>query len=253
MKFDQYGIPCGFEDIEHLPTFIESDEANSYLKQLSDKLPWQEITWRGDTGSVPRLVFRYGEFERGVRTYSVLERLLLYVEEVLETNVLGMWCNLYRNGEDHTPYYQDGYDSSIFTITLGAQRDFSIRKTGSASSQSNYSLKHGDAIYYASNINKTHEYAIPKSSVVNEPQISVLFFIDKPYSRRSNQLKRDDSLGFEDVRVWLGGPEAIHDTMTHPAHIRLPRGISESPFTDILQSIMIMLELENGDETDDED
>jgi hypothetical protein len=83
---------------------MELNDATEYFERLKDEIPWKEITWRMGR-PLPRLVFRYGEFERRFRKYKVLEELIDYIEEVLETNVLSVWCNLYRNGEDYTPYH----------------------------------------------------------------------------------------------------------------------------------------------------
>ena len=208
MKYNQYGIPCGLDDAEHLESFMEADEATSYFKRLYDELPWQEMFWR-PSKPLPRLVFRYGEAERSMKKYETLEFLRIYVEEVLETKVSGIWCNLYRTGDDYTPYHQDSYNSNVFTLSLGETRKFSARLKRPRGTplgfRTDYSLKNGDAFYFTTDFNSNHEHTVPKSRKNNGPRISIVFFIGEPYSNGETSKS-------------LPGSETDINLQRHPLH-----------------------------------
>ncbi len=105
MKYDNHGIVCGLEDIEHIKAMLSSKDADDYLRQLRDTLPWAKITW--SEGTLPRLVFDYSELERLSHQCQVLEELILLIEEAYETNVSSVQCNYYRTGDDYRPYPDD--------------------------------------------------------------------------------------------------------------------------------------------------
>ena len=228
MKYDQDGILCGFDDFEHIPGFMEPEDASEYFQRMTDEIPWQEVTWR--TGRpLPRLVFRYGEFERQFRTYEVLEELIAYIEAVLETDVLSVWCNLYRNGEDYTPYHQDNYDAHAVTMSFGATRKFSIRKAGKAKTRKDYHLSNGDLFYFTPEINKEYEHTIPKTKRVKEARISVVFFTDEPYSHRKRHFRHINLLGFGRIPVWFEGPESQFPEDAVATILPMPVGESYGP------------------------
>lgn len=212
MKYDEYGIPCGFDDFECVKKFMEPDDATEYFERMKDDIPWQEITWRANN-PLPRLVFRYGEFERRIHKHPVLEELIEYIEAVVETNVLGVWCNLYRDEKDYTPYQQYNYESHVMTMSFGSSRKLSIRKIEENTSPSKkqistHTLSNGDLFYSSSEINKNHEHAILKSVTNKEIHISVVFFIDEPYSHRKRHFRYINLLGYGKIPVWFEGPES---------------------------------------------
>ncbi len=222
MKYDVDGIPCGFDEIEHIPRFIESKDADDYFQRLADELPWQEITLMNGM-VIPRLVFRYGEFERSIRKYDILEELTQYVEEILETGVVSMWCNLYRNGLDHTLYNQNNYNSHVFILSFGNKRNFQIHHKEN-SNQQQYCIDHGDAFYFTPNINKKYEHTILKDENVKDIQISVIFFIDEPYIRRKYHFRHINLLGIGQIPVWFGGPASQFPQGTVATILPIPTG-----------------------------
>ena len=206
MIFDDDGIPCDLEEMEYLPKFIEKYESDIFYKGLKNDIPWQEVT-RGNGITFPRLVFRYGDFERQFRKYDVLENLITYVEEVLETDIISVWCNLYRDGQDFTSYHQENYNSNVFVMSFGKKRKFSIRKTDNPSELNHRILGHGDAFYFNSKVNREYENSTPRSKQPN-PHIDILFFMDEPYSRRKRHCRNINLLGYGNIPVWFEGPES---------------------------------------------
>jgi len=224
MILDEDGISCGLENLEHIPKFLEKYESDDFYKNLKSDVPWQEVT-RGNGVTFSRLVFRYGEFERQFQKYDVLEDMITYVEEVLETDISSVWCNLYRNGKDFTPYHQENYNSNVFVLSLGKERKFSIRKVDEPLIVKHHTLNHGDAFYFNSDANRTHENSTPKSGHTTS-HIDIIFFMDEPYSRRKRHFRTIKLLGYEDIPVWFEGPESQFPKDAVASILPMPRGES---------------------------
>lgn len=192
MKRDEYGIVYGLEEFEHIKGFLDSQHADDIFEDLKKCIPWQKVMWK-TSRYLPRLVFRYRDNNQ---RYEVIEELILYVEEVLETNVNGVWCNFYQKGSDYTPYHQDSYGCHVLSLSFGDSRHFTLRDKNTKNIKK-FNLSHGDAFYFTPEINKIHEHSLLKKSTTAEPRISVVFFIDEPYSRRIKNVKTKTSLSIK--------------------------------------------------------
>lgn len=224
MIYDDDGIPCGLENMELIPKFLEKEDSNEFYKKMKKDIPWQEVT-RGSGVTFPKMVFRYGDFERQFRKYDVLENLITYVEEVLETDVIHVWCNLYRDGEDFTPYHQENYNSNVFVVSLGKIRKFSIRKVDDPPTVKHHIMKHGDAFYFNSETNREYENSIPKIKREGV-HIDIVFFMDEPYSCRKRHLRNINILGYGNIPVWFEGPESQFPRDAVASIIPMPYGES---------------------------
>lgn len=180
MKYDEYGVICGVDEIDHIQGFLDIHDADRYFTELK-KLPWEKAQWKAGR-YLPRLVFRYGD---GGKKHDVLEDLVLYVEEVLETRVQGVWCNYYEKPSDYTPYHQDSYNCGVLSLSFGGDREFCL-KNNFTSKVLSYTLSHGDAFYFTPEVNSEHRHSLLKGNAKSLPRISIVFFMDEPYSRRKN-------------------------------------------------------------------
>lgn len=200
MKYDEYGVICGVDDIDHIQGFIDTHDADRYFTELK-KLPWEKVQWKAGR-YLPRKVFRYGD---NGRMYEVLEDLILFVEEVLETEVQGVWCNYYEKSSDFTPYHQDSYNSGVLSLSFGGDREFCL-KSKFTSKVLSYNLSHGDAFYFTPEVNSEYRHSLLKGNSNSLPRISVVFFMDKPYSRRrvskiSPPESRENHGGFSEEQI----------------------------------------------------
>jgi alkylated DNA repair dioxygenase AlkB len=183
MKYDQKNLKYILEDFEHISKFIEKEESDRDLERLQKEVPWQVMKW--STGrDLPRMVYRYDNQERLLNRVGILEELRFLVEEVFETEVDGVWCNLYRNGRDFCPFHQDDYNFHVLTLSFGEEREFLLREKGGLETVKSFQLSSGDAYYFSPRINQTHQHSIPKSSKSLSTRISIVFFMHRPYSRR---------------------------------------------------------------------
>jgi hypothetical protein len=186
MKYDSDGIPYEMEQTEHIPKFLSRDEAEYFFTRLRKRIPWKKI--KLPSGKyLQRLVHRYDE------EIEEVEELRFIVEEVLETSVHKIQCSLYRNGEDCCPYHSDGNELNVLSISLGETRRFLLRNNSNGEVHISH-LSSGDGFYFSSEIDRTHEHGVPKSSRNTGERISIVFFVEKPYSRR-NTLRSISNLG----------------------------------------------------------
>jgi len=202
MKYDDKGIACGLDDMEVVKRMFTKSDAKDYFERLEKELPWHELTW-ADECPQPKLVFRYGELERNIRKYNVLEELIFLFEEVFEADILGCWGDCYRNGDDHSPYKKHSYNSHIFTVSFGESRKLIVKDENEE--ERTFRLKDGDALYVSHDTNKSLEYSIPPDKRKAEKSIYFTFYAEKPYSHRRQHVRYINVLGVGRIRVWFEG------------------------------------------------
>lgn len=200
MKYNNKGIACGLDDVEVVNQLFTNSDAQAYFDRLRKELPWQELTW-ADEEPQPKLVFRYGELERNIRKYDVLEELIFLLEEVFETDILGCWGDYYRSGKDNSPYKKHNYNSHIFTVNFGARRKLLTKDE----EENTFRLKSGDALYVSYDSNKLLEYSVPPSNKTTDKSIYFTFYTEKPYARRKQHIRHINVLGAGRIQVWFEG------------------------------------------------
>ena len=203
MKYDNKGIVCGLDVMEVVKQMFTKSDAKDYFDRLKKELPWQELTWANEDPQ-PKLVFRYGELERNIRKYDVLEELIFLLEETFEADILGCWGDYYRNGKDHSPYKKHNYNSHIFTVSFGSPRKLTVKDENDE--EQTFRLKNGDALYVSYDTNKSLEYSVPSTKRNVEKSIYFTFYTEKPYSRRHQHIRHINVLGVGRIQVWFEGP-----------------------------------------------
>ena len=258
MKYDDEGIACGLDDMEVVKQMFTKSDAEDYFERLKKELPWQELTWANED-TQPKLVFRYGELERNIRKYDVLEELIFLIEEVFEADILGCWGDYYRNGNDHSPYKKHNYNSHIFTVSFGASRKLKVKDENVENDEEKtFRLKNGDAFYVSHDTNKSLEYSIPPSKRSIDKSIYFTFYTEKPYSRRHQHVRHINVLGVGRIQVWFEGsaeqfpedavatilPSSLMNMINGP---NLVGGRLEFGSPTLVETFLIREHLENGD------
>lgn len=161
----------------HIKSIFGPDENVEYLGRLIDEVPWQSVIWR--TGRpLPRLTYRYETTDPRI---PVLDELIVQCEASFECEVIGVWCNHYRNGNDHTPPHQDGYGKHIITYSFGASRRFKTESLDGMD-RKEYLLESGDVFYFSPSFDNFHRHSILKGGARDGPRVSVVMFTEEPYS-----------------------------------------------------------------------
>lgn len=180
------GDPC------HISSFIDDEIADSYFYRLSREIPFERQEWSHGK-YLPRMVYSYSprDFrESQCNSIDVLDELLQMVENSLDTNVHGIFCNLYRDGNDYTPFHQDSYGFPVFTVSFGDTRDFSLLPIQSGKSIK-YKLENGDAFYFSTDTNSKYKHSIPRTTKKVGPRISLVFFISDSQLLNDSQLLKE--------------------------------------------------------------
>lgn len=94
------------------------------INSLITNIPWEQMKLKGNR-TLPRLVASLSP-----------QQLVSYVPETISIidnvntnigNIRSCWLNLYRDGNDYTPYHRDSYNCKVLNISFGGIRKFSYK------------------------------------------------------------------------------------------------------------------------------
>jgi hypothetical protein len=204
MKFDEFGVVIGLEDIEHTKGMFESPDTNDFFTKLKQNLPWSQLSW-SEGRTYHRFVFNYGEIERSYNKYDILEELILLVEETYETDIIELWCDYFPNGDNHTIYNQKNYNKNTIILTFGGPRKLLMRDKTTKKGKK-ITLDSGDMFYTSKKVNCDYEFSIPKNSKTKSNEtIIVTFLADCPYKNREQHIRNINVLGIGNIPVFFQG------------------------------------------------
>lgn len=160
------------ELVSHYPNFITKDRADTILNIFQALLPWTTFA----PSPKSRKVFR---LDRQTGDQTVDGIFLQLVKELLEKHnviVNGIFCNLYRDGNDYCPYHRDNYGCDVWTLSLGDTRDFLVKEDGTGTRAQSYRLRSGDLYFMDQRLHRTHKHSIPVRKGHKGSRISIVFF-----------------------------------------------------------------------------
>jgi len=154
-------------------------DASQIFEQLQ-KLPWQEVIW-GKTGrKLPRLCM--GGVE-GTKAGRMIQKWVqdFFLETMnIRCDVMGIFGNHYRTGNDWLPDHKDSYDSNgvklhVVSLSFGATRNFRFIGGGSNKDHT-FQLSEGDIIIFSPEQNLKAKHGIPKQPAVKQARINLTCF-----------------------------------------------------------------------------
>ncbi|MCH8542916.1 MAG: alpha-ketoglutarate-dependent dioxygenase AlkB [Alcanivorax sp.] len=174
------------------PALIGSAEAKPLMAQLLDEVPWAQpdITLFGRTGPVPRLQSWHGEPEARYAYSGLplpptpwtpgLRRILDVVQAATGHRFNSVLANLYRNGHDTMGWHADdeaelGPAPWIASYSLGATRDFTLRRRGTTRIGERIALEHDQLLLMPPAMQQHWEHALPRRAQVMAPRINLTF------------------------------------------------------------------------------
>lgn len=161
--------------VTHFPGFLEPDRAQYTMAVLQTMLPWTEF----EPSPKSRKVWRFDSPTGDPTIDGIFRELVLELQAQCNLSVEGIFCNLYRDGNDYCPYHRDQYDSDVWTLSLGDTRDFLVKKDGVGTRAQKWTLKSGDLYYMAKSLHKNHRHSIPVRKGRPASRISIVFFTNK--------------------------------------------------------------------------
>ena len=156
--------------------------ADAVFDQLVAEVPWRaERRQMYDTVvDVPRLLCFYGDalpFDVLTTARDALSRH--YLAELNEPFTTAGLC-YYRDGRDSVAWHGDTIgrgqteDTMVAILSVGTPRALLLRPRGGGETHK-YALGHGDLLVMGGSCQRTWEHAIPKTSKVVGPRISIQF------------------------------------------------------------------------------
>lgn len=183
-------------EIIYYPHFFDKQQADLIFTQLKNETPWQqdEITLFGKTYPQPRLTALYGNDGKPYSYSNItmqphpwnlfLQKIKLYVENVLETNFTSVLLNYYRDGKDSNGWHADnekelGINPIIASISFGAERVFQLKHNSIPNLKQNILLEHGSLLIMKGTTQHFWKHQIPKTSKPIGPRINLTFRVIK--------------------------------------------------------------------------
>ncbi len=167
-------------------------DADALLAELTATLPWQQprITLYGRSHPVPRLQSWHGDADAGYR-YSglamtpqlwtrALARLRDQVAAACGHHFNSVLANLYRDGRDSMGWHADdepelGPQPWIASLSLGAARDFALRRKGARRTALTLPLRHNQLLLMPAAMQQHWQHALPRRLRVEQPRLNLTF------------------------------------------------------------------------------
>ena len=159
--------------------------SDDLFTRLMERVPWhaERRKMYDRVVDVPRLLAFYREGE------ALPDPLLVEAKAALDANYgaeLGepfrtAGLCLYRDGRDSVAWHGDTHgrgsseDTMIAILSLGTPRTLALRPRGGGGDPLRFEVGHGDLLVMGGSCQRTWEHAVPKSTKVAGPRISVQF------------------------------------------------------------------------------
>lgn len=184
-------------NVELIEDFLDSNEADHLLDQLTNTLEWRQdrVTLFGKSHPIPRLQcfiaqqgvqYRYSNLTmEGYGFPRVLELIKQKIEETTNHPFNAVLCNLYRDGQDSMGWHSDneaelGEDPVIASLSLGSQRTFRLRELKNRKETVDFELSHGSLLVMKEGVQNEWEHSVPKRLRVKQQRINLTFRLINP-------------------------------------------------------------------------
>ncbi|MFO0547606.1 MAG: alpha-ketoglutarate-dependent dioxygenase AlkB [Polyangiaceae bacterium] len=178
--------------MRYFPSFLSAERADRLLAVLKDGAPWEReaplmfgkrVTVRRQTCSFgePGLVYRYSGVERPAHPWPDEVRAL---RDLLDERPDYVLCNLYEDGSVGLGWHSDDEsdlvrDATIFSVSLGVERDFSLRLRASQSAGAveklTLRLAHGSLLTMEGATQRYYQHCVPPRKRVSGLRINLTF------------------------------------------------------------------------------
>jgi alkylated DNA repair dioxygenase AlkB len=147
----------------------------SLEKDVVDNIPFHTALWKGK--EIPHLIFNYSCLKPVETPISFLDRLSrLMNQNGWDVTTLGIWANLYQNGNDWIEWHQDSMTQkkTTYIVSFGAPRVILFREIATNIITA-YTLNHGDVLIYDEQDNQKYFHSVPQMPDVSDPRVSIVF------------------------------------------------------------------------------
>lgn len=157
-------------EVFHIKEFISKDSANEYVSIIESEIVWT----RFKKSPKSRLVSIW--YPGNTRLVDmIIEQIINKIQTTYNTKIIGIFLNLYKNGNDYCSYHRDQYDSDVFTVSFGETRDL-LLKPDDKTKTKNIKLESGDLYFMSQFFQTKNKHSIPKRKKSGGKRISIVFF-----------------------------------------------------------------------------
>lgn len=200
MKAIQHGAETELQELELSPNrwisytlnWLQTPQADQLMIELPTSLRWEEgqIRMFGKWLSIPRQHAWYGDAQAGygwsgqraepLPWAPELEKSRQALQQFTRTPFNGVLANLYRDGQDCMHWHSDdetelGQRTLVAAISIGAERRFSLRHKNRTYPTHRLQLAHGSLLLMGGNCQHEWQHALPRSTRVDKPRISLTY------------------------------------------------------------------------------
>jgi alkylated DNA repair dioxygenase AlkB len=178
--------------VTYLPAFLPVNSADALLQALQREAPFEKeapVVFEkarpisrascafGDDG----VSYRYSGLDRPAHPWTPL---LWALKEQLESSQRALFnfvlCNLYPDGQAGLGWHSDDEKdlvpgADIASISLGAERDFYVRRQDTHEVVVKVNLSHGSLLMMKGHTQKFYQHQVPKRARCNTPRINLTF------------------------------------------------------------------------------
>ncbi|WP_320820508.1 alpha-ketoglutarate-dependent dioxygenase AlkB family protein [Thalassolituus sp.] len=166
--------------------------ADQLFASLYAELPWMQEsimiygretlsprlqTWHGDEG----ISYRYsGKTFTTLPWTPTLSHLCHSINKAFDLQLNSVLANLYRDGQDSMGWHADdemelGQKPIIVSLSLGAERDFAVRRIGEQRQAGKLALAHGSLLVMEAGMQDRWQHSLPKRQGIKQPRINLTF------------------------------------------------------------------------------
>jgi len=178
-------------EANYTPEFVDQDTALTWFDQLLPSIRWQQdtITVYGKQHLTPRLScwmgepwmsYRYSQHTMQPQAWQNLPLTIKHqVERETGESFNSVLINYYRDGRDSNGWHADdepelGERPIIASVSLGAARDFYLRRKADHSDQRKLSLQSGSLLMMSGDTQTQWQHHVPKRATAG-PRINLTF------------------------------------------------------------------------------
>lgn len=114
--------------------------------------------------------------QKDLESSSVIRDMIDMIRKDYNMKTLGVFANYYEDGNQYAPYHKDSYETSALTISFGGSREFLVKDEEGKVTK--HLLENGDVCFFNNVFNDNHKHSVPIRKKMNDPRISLLFFVD---------------------------------------------------------------------------
>jgi alkylated DNA repair dioxygenase AlkB len=184
-------------DFQLFPDFLTAGAAEGYMQQLLEQVNWRrdKIKLFGREHAIPRQHQWYADEGISYRWSGIAMQPLNWIAPLTELReelqrrtghgFNSVLANLYRDGNDSMGWHADdepelSAEPVIASISLGAERDFQIRRRspGSAGRHGpaiNMLLPHGSLLLMSGASQRDWQHGLPKRRGITAPRVNLTF------------------------------------------------------------------------------